>query len=245
MRAVRIQLVIVSLVLSGCVSPYVVNLEKPARLMSPPWEVFPQVELRSKLPSGFATHCQPGLGTESYRLPMKAVRLGGYVLRAVHIGTSDEFERFEANPGGLPAPVSLEFDRAERAHPIVFPEDTVQSADITVFPSSYVWEEESELGHCNIRFVGSDPVLGEVRFEAREVDAPPVVLMAARRLDDFKVGGIATVVLQGKVSAFGIAQHADLGYLDWWPCNPTKSLKLSLTCSRVEQRAEPSGTGPN
>ena len=111
-------------------------------------------------PKRFFVKLRSGLGAEVYFLPFRGVVVGDYVLRAVHVGSPPEFKAFERKQKGL-APLSLEFDLAASAKPIIYPRDTRRRAARVVSASSYHLQKNvaaNERGEtCEVSFHGYDP----------------------------------------------------------------------------------------
>ena len=193
-------------------------------------ESYPSPLLKEVKPENFTHRIH---WVESYRLPTSHVRIGDYVLRAVHIGSSDDFDRFEASGYKGGAPFTLEFDRATSARVIIYPEDTSRPAALVVHASAYSigehWGRVPASMGTSYAFVASDTPFGEIRFEADEFVSPP----GGRMLNDFALGGFKGVILKAVISADGKVQNVDFGYLDWWPCSGSGSRQLSLKCVRA------------
>lgn len=136
----------------------VVKMSGPDRNL--PWMHDPPLPIPDLVPSGFSSNCDLAWGAEVYFLPFRGVVVGDYVLRAVHVGSPPEFKAFERKQKGL-APLSLEFDLAASAKPIIYPRDTRRRAARVVSASSYHLQKNvaaNERGEtCEVSFHGYDP----------------------------------------------------------------------------------------
>ncbi|WP_041372958.1 hypothetical protein [Phenylobacterium zucineum] len=218
--------------LTACSPP---PAEMPATSQSPSiFELSPPVVLDAAPPAGLAgLRGYGGRGrAESWRLPRERILVAGHVLRAIHIGSSDDFARWERGAGAVP--IVLWFDRVGRGRPVTTPEDTLRVPDLTVTPFAAAWRPERGFGRgfgpgaSTLALVAHHPDLGELRLQLREVRAPP----GGRRVGDFPPGGVAVIALSGVLRAEGRERRVTFGYLDWWPCPGGASLQLDLACAR-------------
>lgn len=177
---------VAALALAGC--------NKPAREpAAPPSPVQPVAPAQPAAPAkarltGF-THT-PGLNLFGYYLAKAPVQFGNFKLRALHLGSPEEFENYEKGQRISPnyAPMMLEFDDVTsplRENELGQPYHEVSRR---VLPRAY------QVTAGQVSFQGQDAVLGEVSFDGG---------LDPKALERVRAGGAEEPVLTGVLSAMG------------------------------------------
>jgi hypothetical protein len=135
--------------------------------------------------SGFSH--QPGFEVMGYYLPRTEAKVGKFALRTLHLGSAEEFANFEKGRkvSASYAPIMLEFDDVDSPRKENELGQPYHEVSRRVLPTAY------RITPTEIVFLGSDPVLGEVRFEGK---------IDRAALERVRAGGAEEPVLSGTLS---------------------------------------------